>query len=68
MSWGHWHEDHGWHGGWDGGGNAMWECMFWYCKEVGSAAHGVTSMFYETFLGIFWWSGGSGWHDSHGHH
>ena len=68
MSWWHGHEDHGGgHGGWSGGGNAMWECMFGYCKEVGSAAHWVTSMFYSAFLGIFGGGGGGGWHD-HWHH
>ncbi len=66
MSWGHGHDSHGGHGESSGGSNAMWECMFGYCKEVGSAAHGVTNMFYSTFLGIF--GGGGGWHDSHGHH
>jgi hypothetical protein len=67
MSWGHGHDDHGGHGGW-GGSNAMWECMFGYCKEVSSAAHWVTSMFYSAFLGIFGGWGGGGWHDDHWHH
>lgn len=67
MSGGHGHDDHG-HGGGGGGSNAMGECLFWYCTETKGAAHGLAGMFYETFLGIFWWgSGGGGWHD-HGHH
>ena len=68
MSWGgHGHESQGWHGSSDSS-NAMWECMFGYCKEVSGAAHGITSMFNFAFLGIFGWGGGWGGHDSHGHH
>ncbi len=69
MSWGHGHDNHGGgHGGWGGGSNMAWECLFWYHKEVGGAANQTVGMISFLFTWIFdnWWS--SGWHDSHGKH
>lgn len=65
MSWGHWNEGHG-HGG-GAGNNAIWDCMLGYCEWAKKWANGIVDMVYTTFLGIFGWGWGGGWHD-HGHH
>lgn len=55
----------GGHDTWGGGSNAMWECIFWGCDEVGQAGKLMTWIC--SF--VFWLSGwgGGGWNNDKAH-